>query len=594
MKRLVVKIIRNKFLWITVCFLLAVWLVTIFTSDKKRSQEFITYQVERQDLLISVLEGGNLQALRSQKIINEVPGQRSILEVVEEGTQITEEDVGNSKILVRLDSKDLEDRADQLEIDLESSRSACMEAQQNLEIQKKQNESDIKQAELKIKFARMDLEKYLAKELAGEVIEETDLRFSELIESPVLGGEALSKKRELENKIDLSKEEVARARDKVMWSEKLAEKGHVTKSELEADKLSLKQKDVSIEKANLDHLVFLNYDFPKQVEKLVSDYREYLNELERTLAKCESKLIKGETNVNSKKATHARRQSSLEETRERIEQCTIRATQPGFVVYATSSRPWRSQNPIQPGTIVRQRQELLNLPDFSTMGVEVKIHESSVQKVRSGQETIVKVDTFPEKTFSGKVQKVALMPDPTVKWMNPDINVYVTRISLDGSYDFLKPGMSAQVEIIARKLENVLTVPLIAISFNEGKPICTVLQGRQVQTVDVELGESSEDMVEVKGGLKEGELVVISSGKMTYQVKKTPLVEKGRFLEKEETQSPPDLEERKRPAPEGRRPERGSEEETADPRRRRRSGGRGRERREAPHDSQLREGQNPN
>ena len=134
MKQLVVRLSKNKFLWIGVCFLLTIWLVTIFTSEKKRSQELITYQVKRQDLLISVVEGGNLQALRSQKIINEVPGQRSILEVVEEGIQITEEDVKNGKILVKLDSRNLEDRVEQLDINVETSWSAYMKAQQNLEI----------------------------------------------------------------------------------------------------------------------------------------------------------------------------------------------------------------------------------------------------------------------------------------------------------------------------------------------------------------------------------------------------------------------------------------------------------------------------
>ena len=74
---------------------------------------------------------------------------------------------------------------------------------------------------------------------------------------------------------------------------------------------------VSIEKAKLEYQVFLDYDFPKEIEKLVSDYRELLNELERTKAKCESKVIKEETNVKSRKATYLRYKNSLEETKEK-------------------------------------------------------------------------------------------------------------------------------------------------------------------------------------------------------------------------------------------------------------------------------------
>ena len=121
------------------------------------------------------------------------------------------------------------------------------------------------------------------------------------------------------------------------------------------------------------------------------------------------------------------------------------------------------------------------------------------------------------------------MPDPTLKWLNPDVNVYIAQISLDKSSDAFKPGMSAQVEIIVKKLENVLTIPLIAVSFREGKPVCTVLKGRKLETRYLELGESNEEMVEVKKGLKEGETVIIFPQKAEYQMRKKSKTELRRF-----------------------------------------------------------------
>lgn len=507
-------------------------------QGQKRIEEFITYEVKKQDLVISVIEGGNLKALRSQKIVNGVPGQRNILEVVDEGTLITEKDVEDSRILIKLDAKDLEDRAEELRINVENSLSSYTQAQQDLEIRKKENESDIRQAELKVKFARIDLDKYLGKVLTGRLIEgeEKNLKFSELIESPELEGEALNKKRELENNIGLAKEEVARAKDKVGWSEKLAEKEYITKSELEADRFSLQQAEASMESSKLEYQLFMNYDFSKEVEKLVSDYRESLSELDRTKAKCESEIIKSEADVKNQKATYIERKNNLDEVEQNISKCTIRATQPGLVTYATSGDPWRSQNPIQPGTSVRDRQELLNLPDFNSMGVEVKVHESSIQKIKIGQKAIIKVDAFPGKIFSGEVKKVSALPDATFKWMNPDLNVYVVEISLDKdtqSFDFLKPGMSAEVEIMIENLKNVLVVPSAMISAKEGKPTCAVLRGRKIEIREIELGGSGEDMVEVKNGLKEGEVVAIFPGEIGYQVKKKPMAETGNFKSKD-------------------------------------------------------------
>ncbi len=89
--------------------------------------------------------------------------------------------------------------------------------------------------------------------------------------------------------------------------------------------------------------------------------------------------------------------------------------------------------------------------------------------------------------------------------------------------------MSAEVEIMVEKLENVLVVPLAVISEREGKSTCAVLRGSRIEIREVELGSSSEDMVEVKSGLKEREIVAILPGEIGYQVKKTPMAETGKF-----------------------------------------------------------------
>jgi multidrug efflux pump subunit AcrA (membrane-fusion protein) len=166
------------------------------------------------------------------------------------------------------------------------------------------------------------------------------------------------------------------------------------------------------------------------------------------------------------------------------------------------------------------------------MGVAVKVHESSIEKIKLGQKTIVKVDAFPDKTFTGEVKKVSSFPDSTFKWMNPDLNVYLVEISLDKNgqnFDLLKPGMSVEAEILVEKLENVLVVPLAVISGREGKSTCAVLRGSRMEIREVELGSSSEDMVEVKSGLKEREIVAMLPGEIGYQVKKTPMAETGKF-----------------------------------------------------------------
>jgi multidrug resistance efflux pump len=224
---------------------------------------------------------------------------------VNEGIQITEDDIKKGKILIKLDSKDREDRLEQLKITVENSLAAYTQEQQQKEILKKENESNISQANLNVQFAEMDLKKYLGDTLAYRIIEQKEaVDIPSLIQSEVLGGEALNKKRVLENNIDLAKEEIARAKDTVDWSEKLEEKGYVTKSELEADKLSLKQKEVNQEKTQLEYDLFLKYEFQKQVDKLLSDYRVAEFNLERAIDTSRAKIIQAEANLRSKKASY--------------------------------------------------------------------------------------------------------------------------------------------------------------------------------------------------------------------------------------------------------------------------------------------------
>ncbi len=122
-----------------------------------------TFAARRGPLEINVLEGGSLQALESQEVKCEVrvgyQGTK-ILQIVDEGYLVTEDDVKNGKVLVKLDSSDLEKQIAQQEIQYQQAVASLIDAQQNYEIQLNQNQSDIKAAEQKARFARMDFDKY--------------------------------------------------------------------------------------------------------------------------------------------------------------------------------------------------------------------------------------------------------------------------------------------------------------------------------------------------------------------------------------------------------------------------------------------------
>jgi HlyD family secretion protein len=137
-----------------------------------------TFAARRGPLDITVLEGGSLQALESQESKCEVrvgyQGTK-ILKIVDEGYLVMEDDVKTNKMLVELDSSDLEDKIVQQEIQYQCALASLTDAQQNYEIQLNQNLSDVKGAEQKVRFARMDFDKFLGDAVTEDIVKKLGL-----------------------------------------------------------------------------------------------------------------------------------------------------------------------------------------------------------------------------------------------------------------------------------------------------------------------------------------------------------------------------------------------------------------------------------
>jgi HlyD family secretion protein len=165
---------------------------------------------------------------------------------------------------------------------------------------------------------------------------------------------------------------------------------------------------------------------------------------------------------------------------------------------------------LQEGIMVRQRQELIRLPDVSKMLAEVRIHESRVRQVRAGMTAYIRIENLPDRRFKGTVRKVALMPDSQMSWMNPDLKVFPTDILVEEELPELKPGVSARAEIIITNLSKVLSVPIQTVARFRGENVCFVKKGSTVSPVAVTTGWFNDRLIEITSGLKENDLVLLA------------------------------------------------------------------------------------
>ena len=481
-----------------------------------------TYAVQRRDLTISVTEPGEIKARSYTDYICEVEGGPAIVDIVPEGTRITPEDVANERVLVQLDAANLHERYTEQMIAYASAEADDTEAEEALEIQRKQNESDVKAAELAVKFGLMDLQKYLSDEVAEDLLEKVragdqpaDAVIRSLIdamvsdtESDQWGGAALQNKRLLESAIKLAKSTLKRDGNRLLWTQKLSEKGYVAGLEVERDELAYEQSEIEVQQAETALALFLRYDFAKEVEKLVSDYQEAQRHLDRTLASARAKLAQAEAKLRGAEATFNLQKERREKLETQLAGCTIHATVPGLVIYGTSTDYYaRSRDPIEIGDIVHKGQKVITIPNTTEMDAVVRVHESWIEQIRPGLPARVIADPFPDDVFMAEIVSVAPLPDPQSRYMRTGLKVYTTHVAIEGKHQALRPGMSAKVEIVIDRLSDVLAVPLQAVASRWGEKLCYVVTPDGLEARPVETGQFNDSYIEIRAGLAEGEVI---------------------------------------------------------------------------------------
>jgi hypothetical protein len=187
-----------------------------------------------------------------------------------------------------------------------------------------------------------------------------------------------------------------------------------------------------------------------------------------------------------------------------LEKCLIKAPADGMVIYA-NEYGWRGnqERQIEEGAAVRERQSLIKLPDLTNMQAKTLIHESKIETMQLGMRARV---TVQDQEFQGEVTYIANQAEPPSPF-SPSVKRYSTIVKIDGESSSLRPGMTAEVQILVANLSNVITVPEQAVAEIGGEYFCFVPNGTSDDQRKVTLGMSDGTHIEIKSGLREGEKV---------------------------------------------------------------------------------------
>lgn len=151
---------------------------------------------------------------------------------------------------------------------------------------------------------------------------------------------------------------------------------------------------------------------------------------------------------------------------------------------------------------------VMTLGDTSEVYVKGKVDESDIGKVYLGQPARIKVESFKDKTFNGKVTKISPMGVE-----KDNVTTFEVRVSINNPGGELKAEMTANAEIILEEHKNVLQIPEGAILYDKDKkasveiPDPSAKEGKKKLAVNI--GISNGAKTELLGGLKEGDQVVL-------------------------------------------------------------------------------------
>jgi HlyD family secretion protein len=451
-----------------------------FRHSKPAVQPLDVADVRRGDFLISVVEGGNLEAVNEVSIRSEVEGTARIIFIVPEGSYAKKDE-----LLVQLDSSSCEDVVNNQLINVEKAQFALVQSEQQLEIQKSVVESEIQAAKLRVEFAESDLEKFTK-------------------------GEALQSQRNAQIDITNVIENLQIAQERLDWSEKLYKQGFETKGNLDKDRLTVSETKLKLEQTQKALWMVDTFDNPKRKRALESALEEARENLDRVKLQDERKLAQYRADVDSQKKTLELNQEKLEREKQQLKATKMYAPRDGLVVYGGSGGGrFSSESLIEEGAVVRNRQEIIKLPDTTEMKVQVKIHESHINQIKAGEPAFVVLDSMPDERFRGVVNRIAPLPDSQSRWGNPDLKVYATEILITDRLPNIKPGVSARAEILVTNLSDVLTVPIQTVATHKGKQV-VFLASAPGEAVPVTVGMYNTRFIQITSGLKEGDQVLLA------------------------------------------------------------------------------------
>ena len=410
--------------------------------------DVINFEVRRANLPVTVVERGSLESSHNEDVVCEVEGQTTIITILPEGTRVTK-----GQLVCELDSATLSDNLTNQRITTQGAEASYQNAKLTREV-----------AEIAVNEYREGIYKQEMQTALGEIaLAESDLQARR-------GPARLVRQ-------DAREEATSRRPQNI------------------ADKLSLQKSKFSLEQAQTKLKVLKEYTYSKTIKEL------------------ESEVEKALSDELAKKATWELEKAKEAKLERQIKNCKLYAPDDGLVVYANDPNRFGGSNPpqIEEGATVRERQKIFSLPDITNMRVNTKVHESMIDRITPGLRARIRVDAFAEQPTDrhGRERRPHARPDQLLQLGHQGL--HDARADRQGRAGPPPRDDGRGRDPRSTELDDVLSVPVQADPRVQGQGPRHRPDPRRLRAASaVTLGITNDKLVEVKEGVKAGDVVALN------------------------------------------------------------------------------------
>jgi len=281
----------------------------------------------------------------------------------------------------------------------------------------------------------------------------------------------------------------------------------------------LKTSQAQIKIASLDSLKLM-YATETNRKLIELEMRKAVIENQKMERKLASAKMVGESDIMQKKArvmeAKMRDQTYLDQIRSMTliaqrDGVVIRTSAPTVLVGTSGGGVGTYGGPVKEGSvIIGITTSVLQFPDLSRMQISTDVAEADYKRIEKGQIVNITVPASQGLVTTGKVNRKNFAPSQAMRSTNSKVKFFEVIIDVDSCHDRMKPGLSANCDIILKQEKDTIFIPSLAIFGKDSTRVVYVMGKKEFRPVTVQTGTTGSSYTIITGGLKGDEIIALS------------------------------------------------------------------------------------